>query len=76
MLVSQSCPTLCDPMDQRSLGSSVHEGFSRQEYWSGLPFLSPETLNSDIMGWGMGDGDTFVKMVFFHSEVSFIDTLW
>ena len=24
------------------------------------------------MGWGVGDGDTFVKMVFFHSEVSFI----
>ncbi|KAB0341613.1 hypothetical protein FD754_018539 [Muntiacus muntjak] len=36
--VAQSCPTLCDPMD-----SSLHQappsmGFSRQEYWSGLPF--------------------------------------
>ena len=28
----QSCPTLCDPT----------EGFSRQEYWSGLPFPSPK----------------------------------
>ena len=62
-------------MDHRPLGSSVHEGFSRQEYWSRLPFPSPETLNSDIMGWGVGDGDTSVKMVFFHSEVSFIVTL-
>ena len=28
-------PTLCDPMTV---------GFSRQEYWSGLPFPSPEDL--------------------------------
>ena len=40
--VTQSCPTLCDTMD-----SSLHQappsmGFSRQEYWSGLPFPSPE----------------------------------
>ena len=39
--VAQSCLTLCDPM-----GSSLHQallsmGFSRQEYWSGLPFPSP-----------------------------------
>ena len=30
----QSCPTLCDPLDCSSLLSM---GFSRQEYWSGLP---------------------------------------
>ena len=39
-----SCPTLCNPMD-----SSLHQappsmGFSRQEYWSGLPFPSPGNL--------------------------------
>ena len=28
--------TLCDPMDHSPPGASVH-GFSRQEYWSGLP---------------------------------------
>ena len=33
----QSCPTLCDPIDGSPTGSSVG-GFSRQEYWSGLPF--------------------------------------
>ena len=75
VLVAQSCPTLCDPMDHRPPGSSVHEGFSRQEPWSGLPFPSPKTLNSDITGQGVGDGDTFVKMIFFHSEVSFMVTL-
>ena len=36
----QSCPTLCDPIDGSPLSSSV-SGFSRQEYWSGLPFPSP-----------------------------------
>ena len=36
----QSCPTLCDPIDGSPTGSSV-PGFSRQEYWSGLPFPSP-----------------------------------
>ena len=33
--LTQLCPTLCNPM-------SV--GFSRQEYWSGLPFPSPGDL--------------------------------
>ena len=35
----QSCPTLCNPRDSSPPGSSIH-GFSRQEYWSGLPFPS------------------------------------
>ena len=43
VLVTQSCPTLCNPMDCSPPGSSVME-FSRQEYWSGLPFPSPEDL--------------------------------
>ena len=36
--VTQSCPTLFDPMNQSPPGSSVHE-CSRREYWRGLPFL-------------------------------------
>ena len=39
--VTQSCPTLSDPMDCSLPGSSVH-GFSRQEYWSGLPLPFPK----------------------------------
>ena len=40
VLVTQSCLTLCDPW------TGAHQvplfmGFSRQEYWSGLPFPSP-----------------------------------
>ena len=38
-LVTQSCLTLCDPLHCSPPGSSVH-GFSRQEYWSGVPFSS------------------------------------
>ena len=38
VLVSQSCPTLCNAMDSTS--SSVME-FSKQEYWNGLPCPSP-----------------------------------
>ena len=38
--VAQSCPTLCNPMDCSLPGSSPM-GFSRQEYWSGLPLPSP-----------------------------------
>ena len=36
----QSCPTLCDPIDG-SPPASFSLGFSRQEYWNGLPFPSP-----------------------------------
>ena len=39
-LVSQLCPTLCDPMDCSSPSSSSM-GFWRQEYWSGLPCPPP-----------------------------------
>ena len=41
LLVAQSCPTLCDPMDC-SLSGSME--FSRQEYWSEWPFPSPRDL--------------------------------
>ena len=35
---AQLCLTLSYPMDCSLPGSSVHGGFSRQEYWSGFPF--------------------------------------
>ena len=34
----QSCPILCDPI---ALQAPLSMGFSRQEYWSVLPFPSP-----------------------------------
>ena len=42
-LVTQSCPTLCNAMDC-SLQAPLSMEFSRQEYWSGLPFPSPGDL--------------------------------
>ncbi|XDA70348.1 hypothetical protein R6Z07F_000723 [Ovis aries] len=36
----QSCPTLCDPMDCIPQ-APLFMGFSRQEYWSGLPCPCP-----------------------------------
>ena len=45
--VAQSCPTLCDPW------TVAHQtppsmGFSRPEYWSGLPF--PSRLTEERLG--------------------------
>ena len=42
-LVTKPCLTLVTPMDCSLLGSAVM-GFSRQEYWSGLPFPSSGDL--------------------------------
>ena len=52
VLVAQLCPTLCDPMDcsppihEDCRRAVVHQAFlsmefPRQEYWTGLPFVSP-----------------------------------
>ena len=40
VLVAQSCLTLCDPRTV-ACQAALSMGFSRQEYWSGLPFPSP-----------------------------------
>ena len=53
--VASSSPALWDPMDYRPPGSSSM-GFSRQEYWSGLPFPSPRDLphqgsNPSLLHW-------------------------
>ena len=42
-LVSQSCPTLCDPWTV-AFQAPLSMGFSRQEYWSGLPCPPPGDL--------------------------------
>ena len=40
-LVAKSCPTLAIPL---ACQAPLPMGFSRQEYWSGLPFPSPGDL--------------------------------
>ena len=39
----ESCPALCNPVDH-SCQAPLSMGFSRQEYWSGLPCPSPRDL--------------------------------
>ena len=48
VLVAQSCPALCHPWTVAyQVPLSVE--FSRQEYWSGLPFLSPWNLPNQVI---------------------------
>ena len=42
-LVTQSCLTLSTPWTA-ACQTPLSLGFSRQDYWSGLPFLSPEDI--------------------------------
>ena len=42
-LVTKSCPILCNTMDG-NLQAPLSMKFSKQEYWSGLPFPSPGNL--------------------------------
>ena len=48
VLVTQSCPTLCDPVDclcnLMDWQAPLCMEFPRQKYWSGLPFPSPGYL--------------------------------
>ena len=44
-VLAQSCPTLCDPRDC-TLQAPLSMGFSRQEYWRGLPFPPPGDLSN------------------------------
>ena len=67
--VTQSCPTLCDPMD-----SSLHQappsmGFSRQEYWSELPFPSP----GDLPNPGLNPSLSHCRQTLYHLSQVFAD---
>ena len=44
VLVTQLCPTLCNPVHCSPPGSPLSMGFSKQEYWSGLPWPPPGDL--------------------------------
>ena len=44
VLVAQSCPTLCDPMDCKAPPAPLSMEFFRQVYWSEYPFPSSGDL--------------------------------
>ena len=46
-LVTKSCPTLAIPWGV-ACQAPLSMGFSRQEYWSGLPFPSPRPYLKDL----------------------------
>ena len=69
---SESCLTLCNPLDCSPPGSSVH-GFPSQEYWSGLPFLLQgifltQGLNPRLVHWQVDSFTTEPPGNFKYSE--------
>ena len=61
MLVSQLCPTLGDSMDVAHQAPLSKE-FSRQEYWSGLPFL----LQANFLTQGSNPGLLYCRQILDH----------
>ena len=52
VLVTQSCPILCEPMDwTQARQAPLSMGFSRQEYWSGLPYPSSGGFPNPGIEW-------------------------
>ena len=56
--VTQSCPTLCHPMNCIACQAPLSMEFSKQEYWIRLPFdlpdagIEPESLSSPALVGG------------------------
>ena len=64
--------SFCDSMDRSPPGSSVH-GFSRQKYWSALPFPSPGDLsNSEIKPKSLSLSLSFKPLSYLGSLTLFI----
>ena len=63
VLVAQSCPTLCDPIDCSPPGSSVH-GIPQARILEWLPFLSP----GDLPDSGIKSGSPTLQADYLPSE--------
>ena len=70
--VAESCPTLSEPMNCSLPGSSIH-GFSRREYWSGVPLPSLSSLllriKSRVVIISPYQGDTKQSDIEYSSDV-------
>ena len=66
--VAQSCLTLSHSKDYSLPGSSIH-GFSRQEYWTGVPLPSPDSA-LEINKYGLCSLWIFSSAQFSHSVMS------
>ena len=65
VLVAQQCPILCNPWAVAH-PALLSTGFFRQEYWSGLPCLSP----GDLPDPGIESGSPALKMGSLPAELS------
>ena len=64
-LVTKSCPNLATPWTVATQ-APLPMGFSRQEYWSGLPFPSPDAGRD----WGQEEkGTTEDQMAGWHHQL-------
>ena len=63
MLVTKSCPTLCDSMGC-SCQAPLFMECSRKEYWSGLPFPSPGDLQG--MTWASNLGILHCRQILYY----------
>ena len=62
--VAKLCLTLCNPVDYIALQAPLSMGFSRQEYWSELPFPSL----GDLPDLGIKPTSPALAGVFFTTE--------
>ena len=62
VLVVQSCLTICDPMECSHQAPLNSTEFSKQEYWSGLPFPSSKDLGDP----GIGPGPLNCRQILYH----------
>ena len=51
--VTQSCPTLRNPVHTVAYQAPLSMGFSRQKYWSGVPSPSPTDLDRSFQKRGL-----------------------
>ena len=61
--VTQSCPTLCNPMDCSLPGSSLSMEFSRQEYWEGRRH---SLLQGIFLTQGLNLGLSHCRQILYH----------
>ena len=68
VLVTQLYPTLYDPMGYIALQTPPSMGFSRREYWRGLPFSSP----GDLPNQGIEPGSPALQARWGHRNIQSI----
>ena len=74
--VAQSCPTLATPWTA-AYQALPSMGFSRQEYWSGVPLPSPNyelgSLNNNMFIYGFPGGSDSEEPAMQETCVQFLD---